>query len=100
MEFGFQRPVGRKTGGNPLVEPEPYPLLIFGILWQCLRPGRNSQRATAKDRKHEACAPNGCPPEVEAVIHMLKTARYSVIEMEEDFQFPLARLAYRTSLQI
>ena len=59
VEFDIQRFIRRKASGNSLIEPEPYLLLIFGVLGQLLllRPSRDSEDATAQHRNDTDHAP-------------------------------------------
>jgi hypothetical protein len=59
VEFDIQRFIRRKAGGNSLIEPESYLLLILGILRLrlLLRPGRDSQEATAQKCQDTDYAP-------------------------------------------
>ena len=69
VEFNIQRFIRRKAGGDSLIEPESNLLLIFRIigLLLLLRPGRNSQAATAQHRNDADYRPHRHPPNCETV---------------------------------
>ncbi|MGC1298229.1 MAG: hypothetical protein WA869_24645, partial [Alloacidobacterium sp.] len=71
-----------------LIEPEPYLLLIFGILRLrlLLRPGRDSQEATAQHRKRANYVPLHHPPTVEPSTRLRRAQFRHSSERNQDFQ--------------
>jgi len=82
MEFDFQRFVRCKAGGNSLVEPEPYLLLIFWVLWRWLLlcSNRDRQKAAKQHRKSERYAPRYCVLALETSTYCLVNTTPSLID--------------------